>query len=350
MNINRHNYEEYFLLYIDNELNVDQKKQVELFVKENPDVEEELVMLQQSRLIPDNTIVFDKKHLLMKEENDSPINLNNYEEWLVLYVDDELNEEDKIAVEKFAAAHNHVQQELALFQQAKLQPEKIVFSNKDVLYRKEKIAVISMQWWRVAVAAILIIAAGITVYSVWNKRNNNGSTPTDVVIKKELPSNPIKSITPNKQEQPAQGLKEEKEQITVTTPVTKELNKEKKKPGKQRDQGNSQQFASNELNNDQTGTRERFISQINNIQTTKPQINNAVAIEDKMHKENFNNEPVTTEDPESPNVRYIADNNGNKKFRGFFRKASRLIERTTNINPANDDNRVLIGGMAINLK
>ena len=62
MNIDRHNYEEYFLLYIDNELSVDQKKQVELFVQENPDLEEELVMLKQSRLIPDDSIVFDRKH------------------------------------------------------------------------------------------------------------------------------------------------------------------------------------------------------------------------------------------------------------------------------------------------
>ena len=97
MNINRHNYEEFFLLYIDNELNVDQKKQVELFVQENPDLEEELVMLKQSRLIPDDSIVFDRKHLLMKEEdaphssNHSFINLNNYEQWLIMYVDDELS-------------------------------------------------------------------------------------------------------------------------------------------------------------------------------------------------------------------------------------------------------------------
>src|SRR5215467_13527890 len=98
MNIDRHNYEEYFLLYIDNELNVDQKKQVELFVQENPDLEEELVMLKQSTLIPDDSIVFDKKHFLMKEENSSFINLNNYEQWLVMYVDDELSSEEKVVV------------------------------------------------------------------------------------------------------------------------------------------------------------------------------------------------------------------------------------------------------------
>ena len=110
MNINRHNYEEYFLLYIDNELSVDQKKQVELFVEQNPDVEEELVMLKQSRLLPDHSIVFDKKHLLMKEENashssnNSFINLNNYEQWLIMYVDDELTAEEKLAVERFAVS------------------------------------------------------------------------------------------------------------------------------------------------------------------------------------------------------------------------------------------------------
>src|SRR5215510_2812001 len=166
MNIDRHNYEEYFLLYIDNELSVDQKRQVELFVQENPDLEEELVMWKQSRLIPDDSIVFDQKDLLMKEENASFINLNNYEQWLIMYVDDELSAEEKVAVEKFASTHQHVQQELELFQQTKLQPEEIVFPNREVLYKSERtVRVISIQWWRVAAAAVLVIGAGITFYS-----------------------------------------------------------------------------------------------------------------------------------------------------------------------------------------
>ena len=68
--------------------------------------------------------------------------------------------------------------ELELFQQAKLQAEEIVFPDKEILYRREKsVRVISIQWWKVAVAAVLIISAGITVYSVFNKKTNKGITP-----------------------------------------------------------------------------------------------------------------------------------------------------------------------------
>ena len=77
---------------------------------------------------------------------------------------------------------------------------------------------------------------------------------------------------------------------------------------------------------------------------------------DETHKGNINTGPVTKPVVETPDksstsddaVQY-ASNTENKKFRGFFRKATRLIERTTNINAAEDD-KVLIGGMAINLK
>ena len=50
----------------------------------------------------------------MKEEDgqhsNSFINLNNYEQWLIMYVDDELSAEEKLAVERFASTHQHVQQ------------------------------------------------------------------------------------------------------------------------------------------------------------------------------------------------------------------------------------------------
>src|SRR5205814_4951545 len=81
-----------------------------------------------------------------------------------------------------AAEHPHVQQQLSLFQQTQLPQEKIVFTNKKVLYRTQKPRVISM-WWKIAAAAMLIVAAGMTTYSVLHKSNN--TTPRLATTKKE---------------------------------------------------------------------------------------------------------------------------------------------------------------------
>lgn len=350
MRIDRNNYEEYFLLYVDNELNVDQRRQVDMFVSQNPDLEEELGMLQQLKLVPDNSRVFDKKDLLIKNENDSFINLDNYEEWLVLYMDDEVSEEEKTAIEKFAAAHSHIQEELKLLQKTKLQPEKIVFANKEALYKKEKGTIISLQWWRVAVAAILIIAAGITLYSVVNKRN----TPQEKATDKELVKTTKKkeqvplSVNPDLPVDHKDALPstKKKEQLIAITPVNKKSNivKQQPQPPTQNDQQNDQQLASN----DNPVISQHAISAINDTKITETPINNAVVADNKIYKENFNEPAVTKQQRQTPQLVYA--NNENKKLRGFFRKATRLFERATNINPADDDNKVLIGGMAINLK
>ena len=51
MNITRNNYEEYFLLYADGELNATDKQAVENFLTIHPDLAEELDMLMEAVLI-----------------------------------------------------------------------------------------------------------------------------------------------------------------------------------------------------------------------------------------------------------------------------------------------------------
>lgn len=68
MRINRQTYEEYFLLYADGELNDAQKLEVEEFVDQNPDLGEELEMIAQTVMIPDETIVFADKEILFRKE------------------------------------------------------------------------------------------------------------------------------------------------------------------------------------------------------------------------------------------------------------------------------------------
>jgi len=123
MNINRHNYEEFFLLYVDNELTAEQKKSVEQFIQENPDLAGELELFRQTSLESDDKIVFEGKELLMKKENDATISLHNYEEWLVAYLDNELKPSERKEFEKFAALYPVVTDAVSVFQQTKFHPE-----------------------------------------------------------------------------------------------------------------------------------------------------------------------------------------------------------------------------------
>src|ERR1043165_450552 len=93
MNINRHNYEEFFLLYVDNELSAADRNAVEIFVQNNTDLKEELSMLQQTVFDAD-TIFFDNKSSLLKED------ITALQENLLLYIDDELKPADKLNTEK----------------------------------------------------------------------------------------------------------------------------------------------------------------------------------------------------------------------------------------------------------
>ena len=117
MIINRHNYEEHFILYWDNELSVSQKQAVENFVKENADLQEEFKLLGETRFTPDNNIQIEEKEFFL---NNSFINITNYEEQLLNYIDDEITAGQRKEIEKIASRYPVVQQELMLLQKTKL--------------------------------------------------------------------------------------------------------------------------------------------------------------------------------------------------------------------------------------
>lgn len=161
--MNRDNYEMFFLLYTDNELDAAEQKVVEAFVALHADLKEELNAMLQTRLSANETVPFVHKESLYKTSGATFfIDADNYEEYFVLYADGELNAEEQKAVESFIENHPQQQAELLHLQRAKIQPDhSIVFSGKASLYRKEKTAarVIAFQWRRM-VAAASIIAIG----------------------------------------------------------------------------------------------------------------------------------------------------------------------------------------------
>lgn len=161
MNINRYNYEEYFLLYIDNELSLAERRELESFVEKNADLQKELHLLQHSTLKPDKNIVFnDKKALLRFTSDEQSININNYEQFFIYYLDDELSRHEKAAVEQFIYRHPEFQGEFELIQQLRLSPDSsVTCPDKKGLYRFEKEQPVVLPWWRIAAAVVLLISA-----------------------------------------------------------------------------------------------------------------------------------------------------------------------------------------------
>ena len=175
--INRQNYEEFFLLYADKELEADARAAVEIFVRQNPDLAKELEMLQQAILIDDNT-QFEQKELLYKHENG--ISFANYEEYFLLAADNELTMEQAAAVESFVLKNPQLQSEFTLLQQTRLQPEVISYTGKEKLYRKERkgIRIRPLSFVRMAAAAAIVGVVYLS-FVVMNKKENSAD---DMVI------------------------------------------------------------------------------------------------------------------------------------------------------------------------
>ena len=193
MNINRNNYEEYFLLYADKELSADEKNMVEMFVQQNPDLEEEFVMLQQSVLKPDDTIALeDKKSLFRNEEF---IDQNNYEDKFLLYTDNELSSAAMEATEKFVLANPSLQHEFNLLQKVTYEPDtSIVFPEKRLLYKKEEDTKIIPFPWRYLAAAVLL-GIGLWIGMPYLQKDK---VKPDTVVKQNVPkvNNPVKINEP----------------------------------------------------------------------------------------------------------------------------------------------------------
>jgi len=172
MNINKNNYEEYFLLYADNELSKAERKMVEIFVQENPEYKEEFCMLKLTINSPDEEVKLEDKSFLMKKEASS-INEKNYEEIFVLYHDNELTEKEKQETENFIARHPGLKAEFELIGKAKLIPESlIVYPDKKELYRKEKPGkVVPLFVWR-SFAAAVFIGFGLWISVPYFKNHN----------------------------------------------------------------------------------------------------------------------------------------------------------------------------------
>ena len=380
MNINRHNYETFFLLYVDNELSAVERRAVELFVQENTDLETELQLLVETTL-PAEPISFNAKALLYKNE----IDRDTLQENLLLHLDNELDPAASKKMEESIASDNLLLNEWNLLQQTKLDAnEKIVFTDKQSLYRHERDRVISIRFWRIAAAAAILFACLFTVISLLKK----DGTVEDIAAKKTIkPSsekqadhdqlsnnNIVDSLQTSVPENTA-SVNSKEQNTTTSTPAYK-INKVQNK----KESGSNNSLVKEEKNILQKPS-------LDNI--NKEESNKAIAsavINKNSETISTNKLPVETVSksvkekiaaPEAPVIDYNSipeqsnsyartamleestagnsnkilymneENVARSKLGGLFRKVKRVIERNTNIKTGNG---VKIAGFEIAVK
>lgn len=177
MMLNRDNYEMYFLLYIDNELDAVQRGEVEDFISAHPDLALELADLQNTLLTEEAPLVFPDKELLYRQ--------TDKETALLLYVDNELSITERAALEQECAASPELQRQLQQLQQAVLSQESIVFENKESLYRRERTRIIPISIFYRRALSVAAVLACVAITGWWLLNRAHSTTPVAAVTATE---------------------------------------------------------------------------------------------------------------------------------------------------------------------
>ena len=158
MNIDKNNYEEYFLDYLEGRLSTEETAALLLFADENPDLKE---LLEGEELIyvdPDKTISFFPKSALKKKidieaetnseinasfhnavaTSDARINADNYEDFMIRYYENDLEDAEKADLSVFLKDSPKYIKEFETFGNTLLKPDTgVIYPYKNGLNRKQ---------------------------------------------------------------------------------------------------------------------------------------------------------------------------------------------------------------------
>jgi hypothetical protein len=168
MEINQHNYEHYFLMYIDNELSGEERAAVNDFIMQHPNYANKLEALQQLKISPD-TLIYENKFSLYK--------LSEQDQQCITYLENEMTNEEKASFESEISTDIYLQTNVKQWQATFITPPTTIEIDpnfKNSLYKKSAQikplwATVTYKRWA-SVAAILLVVIGVRLYNGKNKQ------------------------------------------------------------------------------------------------------------------------------------------------------------------------------------
>ena len=355
MLINRNNYENFFLLYVDGELSAAHRKMVEDFAAANADLQHELDALKQT-MLPKDEMAFEEKNSLYR----SLVIDESLQEKLLLKIDDELPKTEFAFVNAAIANDEMAGREYAQLQQTKLDTsEKILFADKHLLYRKEKDNVVIGRFLRWAAAAVILGFGIFFGISVLNKTHLQDTAAVKAPSTLNVPG--TKKAATNKSpdmaaiKQPGQPVKVPVENAGKETAVAKNSTVIPKKSDRDivKDILNNNTDPRNIKTPEQSpvlvkkgndhvplqkalvedpGQQLALITPKEKLKVVAPLDNNIVPLENSYAK----NASFNEDDRNQNKILYMDEDNVKRSAAGgLFRKVKRFVERTAKIKTGN---------------
>lgn len=140
------------------------------------------------------------------------VNMENYEELMLLAADGELGDEELAQLQEFIKQHPELENEWKLYMATRLQPdETLVYTAKETLLKKETKTITFGKWWMYAAAACLAILIAIPLL-----RTGEEIKPADEIVqtKTTISEPPIKTEPASPENKP--GPTETSEAVAKT--------------------------------------------------------------------------------------------------------------------------------------
>jgi hypothetical protein len=248
MEINRQNYESFLIDYMDGSLPEHMVGALLLFLKNNPDIENEISSLRDFVYTPQQ-LIYKEKSLLKKTPLSDIPGLSKFEQLSIGYLENDLSDNQKNELSGLIKNSAQKLHEHQLIQQTRLVPDKdIIYPDKQAI---KKQTIFSTHYKRIvlyAAAAGILLVAGFSVLLRDDQNLKNGAAfsysakkikprelmiPESYVVKSNqfseiklsVVQNPIDTISENRNEsialldsRPTENIKNPwaKEQIPVT--------------------------------------------------------------------------------------------------------------------------------------
>jgi len=195
--INKHNYEAFFLDYIEGNLSELQISDLNKFLSENPRLKDELDGFEEIKLQADN-IEYKQKEKLIKQTQSQFFEITQFEYLAIAETENDISKKEKIELQNEINENSNKLDEYTLIKKTKLSPNnEIVFPYKNKLIKREKLFYLKPSYYAAAAVIALLLVLN-QIYFKTDISNKCGNRPISLAKNNKKASH--KTLTNNTKE------------------------------------------------------------------------------------------------------------------------------------------------------